>query len=189
MLVLCASFLSTVHAQSPKALFEMIGNPQVDLNSQHQAYYRLDDSASGSPDMWWAGDTRTNHIESAYYLAECYLSGKTGKGGPDPGLPENEQSRKGFPLNRPEAYKLAVPLYEKAAYYNYLPSLVKLSAIYADDRYAGKNLDKSLTYLIKAAKLGDKNSIEKLSSLFSATFPGVTDESQKYAGTEVLAKP
>jgi TPR repeat protein len=186
ILILCASLLYTVHAQqaiwgkSPKELFGMIGNPQVDLSDQGSAYRILENKPSGDPSMWRAGDT--NSIEGAYYLAECYVSGKTGEGGPD-----YSRNQKGFPPNRPEAFELAVPLYEKAAYYDYLPSLVKLSAIYADEKYAGKNLDKSLTYLIKAAKLGDKDSLDKLASLYSSNFPGVSDENQKYMGMELLA--
>jgi hypothetical protein len=186
ILILCASFLNTAHAQqavwgkSPKELFEMIGNTQVDLSDQAPAYENLKDKASGDPSMWSAGDT--NSIEAAYYLAECYVSGKTGDGGP-----LYSRNQKGFPPNRPEAYELAVPLYEKAAYYNYLPSLVKLSVIYADEGYAGRDLNKSLTYLIKAARLGDKVSLDKIASLYSSDFPGVSDESQKFAGVELLA--
>lgn len=158
----------------------MIGNPQVDLADQGSAYRILEDKPSGDPSMWRAGDT--NSIEGAYYLAECYVSGKTGEGGPD-----YSRNQKGFPPNRPEAFKLAVPLYEKAAYFDYLPSLVKLSAVYANEKYAGKNLDKSLAYLIKAGKLGDKDSLVKLSSLYFSNFPGVSDENQKYLGMELLA--
>ena len=187
---MCASLLNTVHAQqaiwgkSPKELFETIGNPQFDLRDQGSAYENLKDKAAGDPRAW-GGDANSikANCEASYYLAECYLSGKTGEGGPD-----YSRNQKGFPPNRPEAYELALPLYEKGAGHDdYLPSLVKLSAIYADEKYAGKNSDKSLTYLIKAAKLGDKDSLDKLSSLYSSNFPGVSDENQKYMGMELLA--
>jgi TPR repeat protein len=116
----------------------MIGNPQVDLPDQGSAYENLKDKGS-----YISGPEDKEHIEAAYYLAECYVTGKTGDGGPDYARNQN-----GFPPNRPEAYELALPLYENAAQYDHIPSLVKLSAIYADEKYALKDLDKSLTYLI-----------------------------------------
>ncbi|MEI8292026.1 MAG: hypothetical protein WCH99_21360 [Verrucomicrobiota bacterium] len=186
MLALCVSLLNTVHAQqevfgkSPKALFEMIGNPQVDLSDKGAAFEQLTDKSSGYPETWRAGDT--NSIAAAYYLAECYVTGITGDGGP-----LYARNQNGFPPNRPEAYKLAIPLYEKAAYYDYLPSLVRLSAIFADEKYLGKDSDKALTYLIRAAKLGDANSFQSLLPLYSAGFPGVTDARQKFMGMELLA--
>jgi cytolysin (calcineurin-like family phosphatase) len=64
ILVLCVCFLNTVHAdQSPKELFEIIGNPQFDLREQGSAYETLKDKASGDPSIWRAGDT--NSIEGA----------------------------------------------------------------------------------------------------------------------------
>ncbi|MEI8292194.1 MAG: hypothetical protein WCH99_22210 [Verrucomicrobiota bacterium] len=181
ILVLFASFTNTLHADySPKECYERIGNPQVDLSDQGAAFSSLTEGAAGYAETWSAGDT--NRIEAAYYLAECYVSGKTGDGGPD-----FLRNQKGFPPNQPEAYKLAIPLYEKAAYYDYLPALVRLSAIFADEKYSGKDADKSLTYLIRAAKLGDANSFQNLLPLYSAGFPGVTDERQKFMGMELLA--
>ena len=183
ILFLCASLLNTVHAQqevwnkSPRELFEMIGNPQVDLSDQGPAFENLKDKAS-----YISGAQATNNIEAAYYLAECYVTGKTGDGGPN-----YSRNQKGFPPNRPESYTIAIPLYESAAAYDHLPSLVRLSEIYADGKYSGKDSDKSLTYLIRAAKLGDTNSLQNLLPLYSAGFPGVTDESQKFIGMKLLA--
>jgi hypothetical protein len=183
ILILCTNFLSIVHAdqaiwdKSPKDLFELIGNQQADLPDRDSAYENLKDNASRI-----SGSQATNNIEAAYYLAECYVSGKTGDGGPI-----YARNQKGFSPNRPEAYKLALPLYEDAAQNNHIPSLVKLSSLYADGNYVPKDLDKSLTYLVKAAKLGDKDSLGKLLPMYSTGFPGVTNETQKFMGMEVLA--
>lgn len=183
ILVLCVSLLSAVHAQqevwnkSPKELFDMLGNPKEELSDQGPAYENLKDKAA-----YISGAQATNNIDAAYYLAECYVSGKTGKGGPD-----YWSNQKGFSPNRPEAYDLAVPLYEKAAEYDHIPSLVRLSAIYADEKYSGKDSDKSLTYLFRAAKCGDKTSLKNLSQLYSNGFPDVTSETQKNMAVEVLA--
>lgn len=183
ILILCIGFLNAVHAQqaiwgnSPKELFEKIGNPQVDLSDQSPAYENLKGKAS-----YISGPQAKVNIDAAYYLAECYVSGKTGDGGP-----LYARNKKGFPPNRPEAYKLAIPFYESAAQYDHIPSLVRLSLIYADDNYKLKDLNISLTYLVKAAKLGDKPSLEKLSQLYSSGFAGVTDENLKSTSIEVLA--
>ena len=87
---------------SPKRCFEMIGNPQVGLPDQHHAFYILTTGSDYEP-----SDSRADfskYSETSYYLAECYVSGKTGAGGPD-----YARNQKGFPPNRPEAYELAIP--------------------------------------------------------------------------------
>ncbi len=174
-LVLCLSFANTLRADhSPKECYEMIGNPQVDSPEQHHAYYVLQSESNicgqrGNPD-------------ANYYLAECYLSGKTGEGGPD-----YARNQHGFPPNRPEAYKLALPLYENAAKFDHVPSLLKLSALYADGKYVPKDSGKSFACLVQAAKLHDKSALDRLSTLYSAGFSGVTDENQKFVGLEALA--
>ncbi len=167
-----------INHASPEQLFEMIGNPQVDLDRQGSAYRKLVDSAANISSR----EAKVVNIESAYYLAECYVTGKTGKGGPD-----YLRNKNGFPPNRPEAYKLAIPLYASAAQYDHILSLVKLSSIYADGNYELKDLNKSLTYLVRAAKLGDKPSLESLSQLYSGGFVGVTDENVISTSIEALA--
>jgi TPR repeat protein len=175
ILAVCVFFTNTLHADfSPRGCYEMIGNPQVGRPDQHHAYYILKSESNvygqlGNPD-------------ANYYLAECYINGKTGEGGPD-----YAQNQNGFPPNRPEAWALALPLYENAAQFDHIPSLVKLAALYADGKYVNQNLDKSLTYLVRAAKLGDKASLEKLLPWYSAGFPGINDERQKFMGMEALA--
>lgn len=125
---------------SPKDFYEMIGNPQVDLPEQGSAYEKLKSASAWEP---YNGDF-SKYIMANYYLAECYVSGKTGEGGLD-----FARNQKGFPPNRPEAYGIAIPLYENAARHDHIPSLLKLSEIYADEKYPQKDPNKSFAYLGK----------------------------------------
>lgn len=125
ILVSCAVGVISAYGElprrpTPQQLYEMIGNPNVDSYDQAVAYSQLADYRS----------RREEEPEADYYLAECYVSGKTGDGGPL--VARNE---KGFPPNRPEAYKLALPLYMRAAEHGHIPSLLKLAGLYEEGKY------------------------------------------------------
>jgi len=160
-------------ARKPKELYDIVGNPAHDQAEQSEAFGVLESRTRGYD---------SSDPEAEYYLAECYVTGKTGKGGP--ALVGN---KKGFSPNRSEAYDLALPLYENAARRNHVPSLVKLATIYGEGKYAPKDLNKSLTLLIRAAKLGDKNSSDKLSSVDAEGFPEITDKVQRLVIVNLLA--
>ncbi len=178
IVLLCITVVSAraeeiMFIRDAKRLYNMIGNPNYDLADQGHAFGVLESRASGYDNA---------DQDAVYYLAECYVTGKTGEGGPD-----FARNRKGFPPNRPEAYKLAVPLYERAADHNHLPSLVKLAGLYADGQYVPKDLDKSMTYLVRAVQLRDKAALTKLSELYSEGFRGVDNQARRFSLVELLA--
>jgi hypothetical protein len=80
--VFFAALASASYADySAKQSYDMIGNPRVDAPEQHHAFYLLQTQSGFEP--FSSSADFTTYTEANYYLAECYVSGKTGEGGPD----------------------------------------------------------------------------------------------------------
>ena len=181
ILVIFGTSINTSYADySPKECYETIGNPKVDAPEQQHAFYLLQTQSGFEP--YSSSADFSAYSEANYYLAECYVSGKTGEGGPN-----FARNRNGFPPNRPEAYKLAIPLYENAARHDHTQSLQKLSALYIDGKYLPENANKVLAFFLETMEPGDTVALEKLSSIYSAGFRGVTEDHQRLLAIETLA--
>jgi hypothetical protein len=125
-------------ALSPKECYDRIGNPKWDLFKQIDAYKQLRTTAKP-------------RAEACYWLAESYISGKTGKGGP-----AFEVNRSGYPPNRTFAYKEAIPLLEEAAKDDHIPSLVRLYDLFHEGKYLPADHDKALTCLLQLDRLDQR---------------------------------
>ncbi|MGI8437432.1 MAG: tetratricopeptide repeat protein [Chthoniobacterales bacterium] len=154
---------------SSEALYEIIGNPRYDLYSQAGAFTKLKDYAP-KPAAY-------------YYLARCYITGKTGEGGP---LYVRNQG--GLPPNRPEAYELAVPLFQKAAELGHVPSILSLADLFASGRYVERDMDKAAIYWSMAAAKGDEAALAKLKEWYFGSPDTENNRAQRAAALKVLAE-
>ena len=160
---------------TPRGCFDTIMGTK-DTQSRSQAFSQLDRNSN----KYQKGGFDKG--ECHYYIAECYIRGmNNGYSKPIYGA---DISLSQTPV---ECIKRAIPKYKDAAELQNVPALVKLSEIFADERSELKDLNKSLSNLALAAKLGDKASIDKLSQLYAAGFAGVSDESEKDKSVVVLA--
>ena len=159
---------SGVWNQPPERLFQIIGNSQYDLYTQSGAFTQLEQQGSKS--------------EAQYYLAQCYITGKTGEGGPI--YARNQQ---GFPANRPAAYKLALPLLDRAVEQGHVPSMLYLGNLYADGKYVEQDLTQAAAYWTKAAAKGDEAAVRKLQAWYFKSTESGDNQAGRAEALKVLA--
>ncbi len=138
---------SEVWNLSSERLFQIVGNSQYDLYSQAGAFSQL--------------EQKPPRPEAEYYLAQCYLTGKTGEGGP-----LYARNQQGFPANRPAAYKLAIPLLERAVERGHVPSMLYLGNLLAEGKYVEQDLNQAAAYWTKAAAKRDEAAVRKLQAWY-----------------------
>ena len=160
---------SALWGKSPKEYYDIIGNPKYDQSDQGVAFTQLQDYSKP-------------RAEAKYWLAEVYISGKTGEGGPI-----YSRNGKGFPANRPEAYKLAIPLLVEAANDDCIPAIKRLVDIFYEGKYVEKDLETAVTCLTNLVKLGDTDSIKKLEGFYTNDLSKVTDARKRFSVMEILA--
>jgi hypothetical protein len=163
------SAASVTSALTPKEYYDRIGNPKWDLFKQIEAYKQLRTTASP-------------RAEACYWLAESYISGKTGKGGP-----AFEVNRTGYPPNRTVAYKEAIPLLEEAAKDDHIPSLIRLYDLYHVGKYIPADHDKALSYLLQLDRLDQCTYRPVLERFYVEELTHVKSASLAQQATETLA--
>lgn len=160
---------SELWGKSPKEYYDIIGNAKYYDMDQGIAYTQLKEYAKPKG-------------EALFWLAACYIQGKTGEGGPT-----YARNKKGFPPHRPEAYQLALPLLIESAKQGFLPSISLLATLFDDGEHVERNPDARLHWLSEGVRLGDKGSYVSLTKLFEAGFPEATDEESKAQAIKALS--